>query len=300
MDTDTDGADGSDEAIHTLSSAIAGAALYASLALAVCVSGALMLRRKLPSRKTVVALFHVSLLAFCFVRAAWFCVVIVRTTVVDILISVASRLGLCLFFTNFTLVVYFWTEQFVSHFIRGRKYLPVVRRVVVCINIAVYAAFVLLLVPWWLIKNQNTDGSVLYNATLYSIIAMTGLLQAMVVLLGLWAWLQYRSVQWYDSSDGAEVRRVIGAAAVLAVCCTLRMVMFFDPGRVAEWREEVFYALAYWVPELVSSVVESTPLPPRRSGRREREAKEVIESLFNEAHGVRSYDTIPDSWPAQL
>eukprot|EP00727_Mastigamoeba_balamuthi_P012613 m51a1_g7975 hypothetical protein (283) ;mRNA; r:41240-42997 len=256
-----------------------GAVLYGLLGSAALASWAAALRRAYPARKRSAALFHASLAALCSSRVAWFAAVRPAGGVVLVVLAL-NRAGFCFFLTTFSLVVFYWAEQFFEHYVGGRHWLRPIAVALVCVNALIFALLLLLFGLWWGLTDQDEDNP-LGVATTATIILISALVTAFVMVVAGALYYKQRHAWWHDTTKGRESRKLAGCAVVFCACCVLRMAVFYWGAALVEASELLFYLLGYWLPEGLSSALQIYII--HSSGDQQRADHQYVDELVREA-----------------
>jgi len=230
-------------------------------------------------------IFHISFLLFALLRITWFAL---RTFYVEgILTLIINRLGFCVLFTSFSIVIFHWASCFHTvHFDRSHYTIPIAKWGLIFCNVTLYLfQIVVFLVLSISPSNQISN---LDEANII-VICMSSLLVSICLLIygvRMYVYVKKNSIQSRERSR--ELYKIISASVLFALCHMLRVVMFViqavagdDTGTFSsDTTVGTFFALAYFIPEVITSSLQMYAITTTR--RRTTFDSQYIENLYKE------------------
>jgi hypothetical protein len=127
-----------------LNIAFAGLALYSLIGLLTLVAMIFPPQRVTPTRQSQIVqrLFSVLVILFCIIRLVYFCFPIAHVTVT--VTYVVNQIAFMVFFTMFSLIIFFWAEQYHRKFFDTQSMLPRLRNVFIIANLALWVLEIIL------------------------------------------------------------------------------------------------------------------------------------------------------------
>lgn len=129
-----------------LNVAFAGLALYSLIGLITLVAMIFPPQKSSPTRQSQIVqrLFSVLVIVFCLLRLVYFCFPIAHVSV--IVTYIVNQAAFMVFFTMFSLIIFFWAEQYHRKFYDTQSMLPRLRNVFIVVNIVLWSLEILLVV----------------------------------------------------------------------------------------------------------------------------------------------------------
>lgn len=140
-----------------LNVAFAGLALYSVIGLITLVAMIFPPQRVTPTRQSQIVqrLFSVLVIVFCLLRLVYFCFPIAHVSVT--VTYIVNQLCFMVFFTMFSLIIFFWAEQYHRKFYDTQSVLPRLRNIFIVANVALWSLEVLLVVLSVVLGQVPTD-----------------------------------------------------------------------------------------------------------------------------------------------
>eukprot|EP00727_Mastigamoeba_balamuthi_P010567 m51a1_g6132 hypothetical protein (304) ;mRNA; r:231985-233312 len=267
---------------HSLPTCVLGGAVYTAVGLCALASCAVACMRPFPTRKASTVLYHVFLLALGACRAAWFAATDPREEMGPVI--AANRAGFCFSFTTYSLVIYFWAEQFAGHLVGGARWLAYIRYALVAANALIFCLLILIFELWWNLTDRDQDNGLGVAATCMVVVTSVVLQTAVMMFAGLLWWKQ-RHAWWSTTSQGHESRKLVVTATVFCACCWLRIVVFAYGARIMDESEVLFFLLGYWLPEGISTIAQLYII--HTSGEQQQADMRFVEELFKVAKATQ-------------
>lgn len=129
-----------------LNIAFAGLALYSVIGLATLVAMIFPPQNVTPTRQSQIVqrLFSVLVIFFCLLRLVYFCFPIAHVSVT--VTYIVNQLCFMVFFTMFSLIIFFWAEQYHRKFYNTQSMLPRLRNLFIGANILLWTIEIILVV----------------------------------------------------------------------------------------------------------------------------------------------------------
>eukprot|EP00727_Mastigamoeba_balamuthi_P012839 m51a1_g8178 hypothetical protein (325) ;mRNA; f:119296-120772 len=240
---------------------VLGVVLYGCLFLIIGAVFSTRLRFGDISAKSVPTLFYAILLLFLAARVAWWALQLFDGT--EVVAMLLNRTALCAFLVGFTCVLLFWADT--VHTTVSAEFAQQAARIDLewsylssrtrAWMLSLVALIVLFTVTFGVVSAVMYSGDEMTGNLLYriNVLSISGLF--LLFAFG----FQYYGLRLYRRLRDSTVKgksRVLGVAALVCVCFTARFVMFsihlFD---VMDIPPGAFFPLAFYVPELVPSVL---------------------------------------------
>ena len=140
-----------------LNVAFAGLALYAVIGLITLVAMIFPPQKVTPTRQSriVQRLFSVLVIIFCLLRLVYFCFPIAHVSVT--VTYIVNQACFMVFFTMFSLIIFFWAEQYHRKFYDTQSVLPRLRNIFIVANISLWSIEVILVVLSVVLGQVPTD-----------------------------------------------------------------------------------------------------------------------------------------------
>eukprot|EP01094_Clydonella_sp_ATCC50884_P007249 TRINITY_DN16421_c0_g1_i1.p1 TRINITY_DN16421_c0_g1~~TRINITY_DN16421_c0_g1_i1.p1 ORF type:complete len:314 (+),score=92.38 TRINITY_DN16421_c0_g1_i1:130-1071(+) len=285
---------------------ITSCVLYSFLLVANAVSYALYLARSPTwTHISVEHIFHGFIGTFCLVRISW--AIVQEEDVANIVDYILNRVGYCLFFTAFTVILAWWVEQYRKTYIDTERFLPVTKVPWLLTNLVFYIFFAIMIVlnVVDVIAGDQREDQWLYNVEVFTFAAVNFGIALLFLIYGSRTFVR----QKLSSDSSMESKKALIAMLVSTLLITIsffvRMIMLTYRPLTGQYMNNVVYAtFAYWVPELLPSLLQIYTLGRQVKKRVER--KRNIEHLYNvededaeesaiaDDSGARSYFTMSD------
>jgi len=224
-------------------------------------------------------IFRIFLTLFVSVRIVWLCLHLFRGD--DNVVFTLNRCALLFFLTAFTLVVFYWAEQFHKNYYETESFLPQLGLAFFVTNLIIYVFQIIVLILWFVLGTER-EGNPLYEANIVTdVVVSTGVCVGFFVY-GLLLFYVTRNNDGGDvEGRNTELLRIFFITIIFTLCFLCRVVMFlYRPITGYPLPSVLFYVFAYFVPELVPSVIQVI-LSETVQGQLEREDK-FIKDLYDE------------------
>ncbi|KAH3758384.1 hypothetical protein Pelo_9805 [Pelomyxa schiedti] len=215
--------------------------------------------------RSKVSIFYISLCAFLLVRIIGCSVRLLFFNLAeekdyfDDLTFVFERTGSALFFTSYTVVLFFWAEMTHKSYVSATGFLPRLKWVFISLNALVYACVLGITVLCVLLQDSNISDSIYYSINLYfeSFISISISIAYTVYGLRLVSAEKKKLPHERVTSNSSAWKWFLFCTVTFTACFALRSVMFFFWSLYdQEMRFVIFVSLAFVIPELVSSVLQ--------------------------------------------
>lgn len=178
---------------------------------------------------------------------------------------ILNRVAFALFFTAFTLVIFFWADTLHAMrntseqregvydigFFRSWK----ARAAFIAVNGFIYLGQVAFIVVFIVVDDHKREGRHAYNVNVLSVVAVFGLVCVAFLGYGIGLLVVTRRAMNTRRKLKFYLQTVV-ITVVLVVCFCARFAMFLYRPIADDYTDPwVFAALAYWVPELVPTVL---------------------------------------------
>lgn len=140
-----------------LNVAFAGLGLYSVIGLVTLVAMIFPPQNVTPTRQSQIVqrLFSVLVIVFCLLRLVYFCFPIAHVSVT--VTYIVNQLAFMVFFTMFSLIIFFWAEQYHRKFYDTQSMLPRLRNLFIIVNITLWAFEIILVVLSVVLGQVPTD-----------------------------------------------------------------------------------------------------------------------------------------------
>lgn len=256
---------------------------YALLGIACLISVVYSIAENDKTRFKLQQAFHGFLALFIAVRIAW--TVETENFSTDVT-YVLNRMGFSLFFTTFTLVLFYWAELYHKKYVTTSELLPQLFWIFIGTNIIQYA-FTFVLMALYLAEDSRREGDPLYDASIYVVVAMSVFISAGFLVYG--ARLLMRSRISEDTEDRAnnleEIMKILSCTVIFSICFFVRSVAFlYRPFTGRFMNLYAFRMLGYFIPEIIPSVVQFYMIWTRK--RKEEYGQLFIDQLYKEEEQI--------------
>lgn len=180
---------------------------------------------------------------------------------------VLNRLAFVLYFTSFCLVVFYWAEQYHKSYVETQNFMPQLGLTFILVNAAVYVLQVVFVVLYLRESGDTSkrEGDVLYEANIVVDVGLSAAVSIGFLVYGGLLFFVARSSRLDPAAldpnqaalQAAELFTLLMITLIMTACFLLRVVFF-------SWRlvggskfpVAVFYVFAYFIPEIVPSVLQ--------------------------------------------
>jgi hypothetical protein len=258
--------------------------LYGALGIGCAVSVVYSLSESDVNRYRTQQWFHLFLGSFVAVRLVWFFLRALGTG--ETITFTLNRLGLTLYFTAFTLVLFYWVESYHKTYISSHEFLPRFFWVFVGCNVVMYA-FEAVIISMFVAGDHSKEGNPVYELSIYTIIALSFIVSLTFLIYGSRLYFRQTFSKDYEKTErSSDLTKIFLCTIVFFTCFLARGIAFmYRPITGGEMNEEAFFVIAYFVPELIPSFVEFYMI--RTIKQQDRQQNQFIETLYQEEEDLR-------------
>ncbi|KAH3756372.1 hypothetical protein Pelo_11792 [Pelomyxa schiedti] len=215
--------------------------------------------------RSKVSVFYVSLCAFLLSRILWcaiymlFCNVEEQQDYFDDLTFVVERIGSSLFFTSYTVVLFFWAEMTHKSYVSATGFLPTLKWAFIALNALLYTCVLIITLLCVFMEDSDVSDSIYYSINLYfeSFVCISVSVAFTVYGLRLVSADKKKLPHERVTSSTSSWKKLLFCTLTFTTCFALRSIMFFcwsifDQGM----RLVIFATFAFVLPELVSSMLQ--------------------------------------------
>jgi len=261
-------------------------ALYGVLGIACAVSVVYSLRESDVRRYRTQQWFHLFLGSFVAVRLVWFALKAAKAD--EVITFTLNRLGLTLYFTAFTLVLFYWVENYHKTYVSSHEFLPRFFWAFVGCNAVMYI-YETIIISIFIAGAHTEEGNPVYEVSIYTIIALSFVVSFSFFIYGFRLYFRYKFSQDFESADvghSTELIKIFLCTIVFCACFLVRGIAFlYRPITKHRMNEEAFFAIGYFIPELIPSFVEFYVI--RTIKQQDRQQNQFIETLYQEEEDLR-------------
>jgi len=234
--------------------------------------------------------FHLILGLFVIVRITWFALRLHggRSSAEFI----TNRVGFALFFTSFTIVLFYWAETYHKNYVIAQGFLPRLFKTFVVVNLALYIALITVVAVFLIADggdSSNREGNAAYEASIFLQVGVSFLVSVGFLIYGIRLFMAHGRAHDFEENywtKAREIMRILVSTIICSVCSFVRVVAFlYRPITDEYMNNDLFQTLAYFIPELLPSVVQFYLI--RSKGRREKEDTQYIQSLYQQEEDAR-------------
>eukprot|EP00026_Physarum_polycephalum_P010586 Phypoly_transcript_10753.p1 GENE.Phypoly_transcript_10753~~Phypoly_transcript_10753.p1 ORF type:complete len:325 (+),score=28.04 Phypoly_transcript_10753:130-1104(+) len=265
-------------------------ALYGVLGIACAASVVYSFRESDVRRYRTQQWFHLFLGSFVAIRLLWFA--LKAAGIDEVITFTLNRVGLTLYFTAFTLVLFYWVENYHKTYVSSHDFLPRFFWAFVGCNVVMYlyeTIIISIFIAEYLSGNHAEEGNPVYEVSIYTIIVLSFVVSFTFFIYGFRLYFRYKFSQDFESSDSGrsmELIKIFLCTIIFCACFLVRGCAFlYRPITGTRMNEETFFAIGYFIPELIPSFVEFYVI--RTIKQQDREQNHYIEALYQEEEDLR-------------
>jgi len=190
---------------------------------------------------------------------------------------VLNRLGFNLYFTAFTLVLFYWAETYHKNYVSSTQFLPRVFWVFIVSNVGLYA-FITLVTVLYLVEQTGEEGDIFYDGSEFAEIGVSFIVSIAFLTYGIRLYLKKGKAAEFEEGHQRinDIIKILVGTLIISACFLVRVFAFlYRPIYQAKMPDEVFQIFGYYIPELIPSLVQFYMI-------RARKFKEMHESKFVE------------------
>jgi len=229
--------------------------------------------------KNVRIIFRVILLLFAAVRLTW---VACRTFIGEnTLTFVTNRVAIVLYLTTFTLVIFYWAEQFHKNYYEtSGSFMPRLGTGFIILNVVVYIGEIIIILMWAL-GEEAREGSLIYEINIVVDVVLSCFISIAFFVYGLLLFCSKRNVDDDISQRNKELVKLLMYTIVFTACFMCRVFMFlYRPITGLYLNNTIFVVFGYYVPELVPAALQMYIAEQKQT--QEEEDNKFIEGLYRE------------------
>ncbi|KAH3765302.1 hypothetical protein Pelo_2826 [Pelomyxa schiedti] len=255
-----------------------GVGVYTCMLVACCLCGVWSNYKTKKLLLSVSNFFYLSLATLCILRIVWFALHIVEQGDHWYTYLLGS-LALSVFFTNFTLIITFWAEQYRFTYCNPNStvFLPHLKWIFIISNAVIYI-FAIMAV----FLNIYLTLPYLSEFPFFRLV-FTTVMAIILLALGFKLLQQQRKSLWYDPDRMREIRKIIVTVSIFVIFFLTQLVVALIPANIYFFPSLLYYFLEYWLPEIVVSVTQLVLLSTYRNI--EKEDKDFVERLWSDQSG---------------
>jgi len=247
-----------------------------------------------PTQTRIQQLFHAFLGSFIAVRITWYALrSFAGRTVASFILN---RLGFVLFFTAFTLVLFFWAEMYHKNYVSAGGFLPRLFKVFVAVNALLYAIEISVVVTFLIVDRDDysqREGNPIYDASIYLEIIVNFVVSMCFLIYGIRLFLSHVPALEYEETQNRkyrEILKILISTIIFTTCFLVRVVAFlYRPITNSYMNNNLFQILAYYIPEVIPSLVQFYLI--RGKLRREKADTQYIQNLYQQEEDSRQFET---------
>jgi len=241
-----------------------------------------------PAQVRLQQLFHFFLGLFVAVRLSWVVLHWYGSTIVSF---VLNRCGFVLFFTAFTIVLFYWAELYHKNYIVARGFLPRLFKFFVLTNVLLYVTEISVVLVFVIVDRgeyDNREGNPVYETSIYLEIFVSFIVSIAFFFYGMRLFRQHRRA--HDFEEGYEIKSkeiltILIATIIFTACFLVRVVAFlFRPVEHEYMNQQLFQVLAYYIPEVIPSLVQFYLI--RRKLRKEKKDTQFVHDLYQQEEDI--------------
>jgi len=261
--------------------------LYGFLGIACVVSVLFSLKESDTNRYRIQQWFHLCLGSFVFVRVIWFSLKAVDVD--SVATFVLNRVGFTIYFTVFTLVLFYWVENYHKTYVTSREFLPRFFWVFVATNFLLYLYEAIIVIIFVAGSHEEESDNPVYELSIYTIIALSFAVSLSFGIYGIRLYLRHRFARdWEEDTTGrfAELIKVFICTIIFCLCFLSRGVAFlYRPVTGKLINNDAFLAFGYFIPELIPSFVEFYVI--RTIKQKDMADSKFIDGLYQQEEDLR-------------
>jgi magnesium-transporting ATPase (P-type) len=270
--------------------------LYGLLGVACVISFVLSCKKRNdvdPAQAKLQQLYHLFLGLFVVVRLVW--VALHSFSGSTVVSFVLNRCGFVLFFTAFTIVLFYWAELYHKNYIVAKGFLPRLFNTFVIINALLYSIEIIVVLLFLIVDRaeySHREGNPIYETSVYLEIFVSFTVSIAFMIYGVRLFLQHGRAHDFEenySRKAREILVILVATIIFTVCFILRVVAFLYRPITGEYMpQELFQVLAYYIPEVIPSLVQFYLI--RRKDRKEKKDTRFVHDLYQMEEDVLKDD----------
>jgi len=237
-----------------------------------------------PAQVRLQQLYHLFLGLFVAVRLAW---VALHTFSGSTIVSFClNRLGFVLFFSAFTIVLFYWAELYHKNYIVAKGFLPRLFKMFIATNALLYITEITVVLVFLIVDRgqyNNREGNPIYETSVYLEIFVSFTVSIAFLIYGMRLFMQHGRAHDFEENSSRKAREILTilvATIIFTVCFILRVVAFlYRPLTGEKMNQELFQVLAYYIPEVIPSVVQFYLI--RRKLLREKKTQSLYKIYIN-------------------
>jgi len=218
---------------------------------------------------------------------------------IDIITFLLNRSAFGFLFTAFTLVVFYWAENVHKSYYESFSFLPTLGVCFLFTNVLVWIFQVVIVVLFAITEKEVVwEGNTLYDSSILIDIAVSFLISLGFLFYGTRLSITKFRADNNDPTRMREAIKIIFTAICFTLCFLLRVSMFSYRFITNAFLPDVlFVTLAYYLPELIPSVLQIYIVESSR-GKSRRESQYIndlyagqVDTTFEEAIRSVQYDS---------
>jgi len=269
--------------------------LYGVLAFGCIASFVYSIRQKRETNFAIQQVFHLFLSLFIAVRITWFALRSFSER--DGLSFILNRFGFLLFFTAFTVVLFYWAETYHKTYISNVGFLPTLVKFFVITNGLLYALEVTLVVLFIISTDRNNyyeEGNIFYESSILFEVGVNFLVSLCYFTYGARLFLSHGKASEFEENFARKTKELLKtliSTIILTVCFLVRVIAFlYRPITNAYMDDQLFRVLAYFIPEIIPSIILFYLMQAHKY--KQRSENKFIEGLYKQEEEIQNEDSV--------
>jgi len=263
--------------------------LYGVLGLGCLISFLYSLKKKHDEKYAIQQVFHFFLSLFIAVRISWFTL---RNFFGRNLVAFAlNRFGFLLFFTAFTVVLFYWAETYHKTYVSSSGFLPRLVKLFVTTNLLLYAYEVTLVILFVVQTDQNhyvEEGNLVYEFSIMSEVFVSFIVSVGFLIYGARLFMSHGKATDFEENfhqKAQEILRILISTIIFSVCFLVRVIAFlYRPITNGYMNDQLFQVLGYFIPELIPSIVQFYIIQAHK--KKQQQDNKYIEGLYKQEEDI--------------